>query len=61
MCLQPGQHGAHLVEAQVVLHSGGHVEDVAVSSHGDDKSVECLKAEVQSKVTLPSFNPAAGT
>lgn len=54
ICFQPGKHGAHLVEAQVVLHSRGDVEDVAISSHGDDKSIECLKAKVQSRVTLPA-------
>ena len=47
------------MKAQVVLHSRGDVEDVAISGHGDDKSIECLKAEVEPTVTFPSFNPAA--
>lgn len=58
ICLQPGKNGTYLMKAQVVLHSRGDVEDVAISSHSNDKSIECLKAEVEPRVTLPSFNPA---
>lgn len=36
--------GTHLMKAQVVLHSRRDVEDVAISSHSNDKSIECLKA-----------------
>lgn len=58
LCSEPGKNGTHLMKAQVVLHSRGDVEDVPISGHSDDKSIECLKTEVEPRVILPSFNPA---